>query len=414
MNRRLLLGAAACTFATAAAAAQLSVAAAAAAASETAAASAAGTAGAAQPESYIVVLKAVEASAGPSAAATRARARGVRVSREYRHALNGFAASLDATQRAAVLADPDVDYVEPDGPVHADGAAEDDPTVQADAAQLPATWGLDRIDQRNRPLDNRYRYTSTGRGVTAYIFDTGIRTTHRDFGGRASGGFTAIDDGNGTADCNGHGTHVAGTVGGSTYGVAKAVRLVSVRVLDCAGFGTISGVIAGIDWATANRVSPAVANMSLTGGASRALDQAVRQSIAGGLGYTLAAGNDAGDACAVSPARVPRAITVGATLRNDSRATAYSNFGSCLDLFAPGNAIMSTWYTSDTATNTLSGTSMAAPHVAGVAALYLERHPGAGPNAVRDAIVGAATPDVLTSVGAGSPNLLVYSRGSGF
>ncbi|WP_242418554.1 S8 family peptidase, partial [Frankia sp. CpI1-P] len=214
----------------------------------------------------------------------------------------------------------------------------------------------------------------------------------------------------GTDDCNGHGTHVAGTVGGSTYGVAKSVRLVAVRVLDCDGFGTVSGVIAGIDWITAHHASPAVVNMSLEGDASRALDLAVRQSINAGLTYSVSAGNGGSDACDFSPARLPRAITVGATTADDSRDISYSNFGRCVDLFAPGTAITSDWNASDTATNTISGTSMAAPHVTGAAALFLSTHPGAGPDRVRTAIVNAATQGALTNVGDGSPNALLYSR----
>ncbi|EIV96581.1 S8 family peptidase [Frankia sp. QA3] len=351
---------------------------------------------------YIVVLKSSAPASGPAAAVTRARGLGVRVDREFRQTLNGYVARLDATQLDAVRSDPDVAYVEADQ------------VVRANATQRRPDWGLDRIDQRDRPLDHKYTYESTGARVTAYIVDTGIRTSHQDFGGRASGGFSSISDGNGTDDCNGHGTHVAGTVGGSTYGVAKSVLLVGVRVLDCNGFGTVSGVIAGVDWITANHASPAVVNMSLESNASRALDQAVRQSINAGLTYSVAAGNGGSDACDFSPARLPRAITVGATTTADSRDISYSNFGTCVDLFAPGTAVTSDWNTSDSATNTISGTSMAAPHATGVAALFLQKHPGAGPDRVRDAIVNAATPGVLTNVGDGSPNTLLYSRGATF
>ncbi|CAI7977984.1 Serine protease [Frankia sp. Hr75.2] len=365
-----------------------------------------GAASAAPPDltgRYIVVLKSAPSAAASAAAATRARDLGAQVTREFQYTLNGYSAQLDPAQLVAVRADPEVAYVEPDQ------------VVRADTEQRTADWGLDRIDQRKLPLNRAYTYASTGARVTAYIVDTGVRTSHRDFGGRASGGFSVIDDGYGTEDCNGHGTHVAGTTGGTAHGVAKSVRLVSVRVLDCAAFGTVSGVIAGVEWVTAHHGSgPAVVNMSLTGGASRAFDQAVRQSIASGLVYSVAAGNSNDDACAISPARVPRAITVGATTTADSRDTTYSNFGSCVDVFAPGTGITSDWNTSDTATNTISGTSMATPHVTGVAALYLQQHPGAGPNKVRDAIVDTATRGALTNIGAGSPNLLLYSRGSGF
>jgi subtilisin family serine protease len=221
-------------------------------------------------------------------------------------------------------------------------------------------------------------------------------------------GYTAINDGNGTNDCNGHGTHVAGTVGGSTYGVAKNVTLYAVRVLGCNGSGSNSGVIAGVNWVTSNRVLPAVANMSLGGGASSALDTAVNNSINAGVTYAIAAGNSNANACSYSPARVAAAITVGSTTNTDARSS-FSNFGTCLDLFAPGSGITSAWHTNDTATNTISGTSMATPHVAGVAALYLQTNPGASAATVRNALVGNATSGKVTGPGSGSPNLLLYS-----
>ena len=243
--------------------------------------------------------------------------------------------------------------------------------------------------------------------MRAYVIDTGINTTHNDFGGRATSGYDAVDGGAAT-DCNGHGTHVAGSVGGTTYGVAKGVSLVAVRVLDCAGSGTNSGVIAGMDWVTANHVKPAVANMSLGGGASTAIDDAVNRMHNAGVTVVVAAGNENQNACNVSPSRAANAITVGATTSSDARAS-YSNFGSCVDVFAPGSSILSAWYTSNTATNTISGTSMASPHVAGVAALYLQGTPSATPATVANAIVTTATSGVVTSSGTGSPNLLVYS-----
>jgi subtilisin family serine protease len=245
--------------------------------------------------------------------------------------------------------------------------------------------------------------------VTAYIIDTGIRLSHEQFGGRAVSGFDAVDGGS-ADDCNGHGTHVAGTVGGTTYGVAKSVRLVAVRVLGCNGSGSTSGVIAGIDWVTGNHATgaPAVANMSLGGGASTALDNAVNASINDGVTYAIAAGNSNANACNTSPARVPNAITVGATTSSDARSS-FSNYGTCLDVFAPGSSITSAWHTSNSATNTISGTSMAAPHVAGVAALALGAVPSDTPAAVRTKIVNSATQGVVGNPGSGSPNLLLYS-----
>ena len=320
-----------------------------------------------------------------------------RVEQVYTAALQGLAARLSPENLAALRQDPRVAYIEADQ------------VMSISATQTGATWGLDRIDQRPLPLSGTFTYSNTGSGVNAYIIDTGIRVSHSEFGGRATAVFDAIGDGQNGNDCNGHGTHVAGTVGGTVYGVAKSVRLYAVRVLNCSGSGSNSGVIAGVDWVRQNARRPAVANMSLGGGASSALDTAVSNAINAGITFVLAAGNSNRDACQFSPARVAAGITVGATTSSDTRAS-YSNYGSCLDLFAPGSSITSAWISSNTSINTISGTSMAAPHVAGVAALYLQSNPTASPAAVRNAIVSNATVGVVVSAGSRSPNLLLYSN----
>ncbi len=319
-----------------------------------------------------------------------------RIDKVFKHAVNGFSIELNEKQADALSRDARVKHIE------------EDSIVSINATQSNAPWGLDRIDQRDRPLNGTYVYTPTGSGVNSYIIDTGIRRTHAEFGTRAFVGYDAIGDGQNSNDCNGHGTHVAGTVGGTTYGVAKATRLYAVRVLNCSGSGSNSGVIAGVDWVRANHVKPAVANMSLGGGASTALDTAVNNSINAGVTYVVAAGNENTNACNSSPARVPAAITVGSTTNTDARSS-FSNFGTCVDIFAPGSSIISAWYTSNTATNTISGTSMASPHVAGVAALYLQNNTTASNSTVRNAIVNSASANKLTSIGTGSPNLLLYS-----
>jgi subtilisin family serine protease len=348
------------------------------------------------PGRYIIVFRPGTPAAEVSAAAENARGWGGQIDFVYDAALLGFAGKFPEAAVAGLSHNPNVDFIEADQ------------EITIDTTQSSATWGLDRIDQRKLPLNGTYVYNYTGKGVTVYIIDTGIRISHNQFGGRAVYGYDFVDNDSTASDCNGHGTHVAGTVGGSTYGVAKGATLVAVRVLNCSGSGTTSGVIAGINWVTSKHTTgKAVANMSLGGSASSSLDTAVNNSIKDGIVYAVAAGNSNANACNYSPARVASAITVGATTSTDARAS-YSNKGSCLDLFAPGSSITSAWYTSNTATKTLSGTSMATPHVAGVAALYLQGH-SASPSQVRNAIVGAATPNVVTSAGTGSPNLLLYS-----
>ncbi|MEV0426314.1 S8 family peptidase [Micromonospora sp. NPDC050495] len=352
--------------------------------------------------SYLVVLKTdsvgtanslAARTAVPDRAAGLAKRYGGSVGTVWSAALTGYRATMAPGQARRLAADPAVAYVEQDRVVTTQGT------------QTGATWGLDRIDQRNLPLNSTYTYPNTASNVRAYIIDTGIRTTHSQFGGRATWGTNTVDSNN--TDCNGHGTHVAGTVGGSTYGVAKGVRLIAVKVLNCSGSGSTSGVISGVNWVTANAVKPAVANMSLGGGASSTLDNAVANSISSGVTYGIAAGNSSANACNSSPARVASAITVGATTSTDARAS-YSNYGSCVDIFAPGSSITSAWRTSDTATNTISGTSMATPHVVGAAALVLGANPSYTPAQVASYLTTNATTGKVTNPGSGSPNRLLF------
>jgi subtilisin family serine protease len=345
-------------------------------------------------DSYIVVLK--DGVGVPAAARSLRGSYGGKVGYTYEHALSGFEISVGEAAAKRLAADPRVSYVQRNG------------VFRASATQSNPPWGLDRIDQRALPLSSSYTYDTTASNVHAYIIDTGIRLTHQEFGGRAVSGRDTVDNDNNATDCAGHGTHVAGTVGGSTYGVAKGVQLVAVRVLNCSGSGTTAGVVAGIDWVTANAIKPAVANMSLGGGTDSTLDAAVNRSIASGVTYAVASGNDSTNACNSSPARVANAITVNASTSTDARAS-FSNYGTCTDIFAPGNQILSSWYTSDTATNTISGTSMATPHVTGAAALVLAANPGYTPAQVAAALVADATPGVVTNPGSGSPNLLLYT-----
>ncbi|MFE6629779.1 S8 family peptidase [Streptomyces rochei] len=348
-------------------------------------------------DSYIVTLKkSTGLKASSAAGKDLVEDYGGTVKKTFRSALNGYTATLSATEARRLAADPAVASVEQDQRVRL-----------ADTTQANAPWGLDRIDQTSLPLSGTYTYPdSAGSGVTAYVIDTGVRITHQQISGRASYGYDAVDGDTTASDGNGHGTHVATTIAGTTYGAAKKAKIVAVRVLDNNGSGTTAGVIAGIDWVTANHSGPSVANLSLGGGASTTLDTAVRNSIADGVTYAVAAGNSGANASSYSPARVTEAITVGATTSNDAKAS-YSNYGSVLDLFAPGSSITAGWHTGDTATNTISGTSMATPHVAGAAAVYLANHTSATPAQVATALVNGATTGKVTSPGTGSPNRLL-------
>jgi subtilisin family serine protease len=336
---------------------------------------------------YIVVLK---EGANPRSVAAVA---GVTPEFEYTSALNGFSASLNRGQLTALQHNPNVEYIE------------ENQVMSVDITQSGATWGLDRIDQTSNTLNGTYIYTGTATNVTAYIIDTGILPTHTQFGTRAASVYNSA--GGSANDCNGHGTHVAGTVGGATYGVAKGVRIRGVKVLGCSGSGSSSGIIAGVDWVRANAVKPAVANMSLGGGYSSASNTAVNNLANSGVFVAVASGNSNANACNYSPASAANVTSVNASTSSNAKAS-YSNYGSCTHLYAPGSSITSAWYTSTTATNTISGTSMASPHVAGVGALYLASNPGASNATVKSWIINNATANVISGNPSGTPNRLLF------
>ena len=355
-------------------------------------------------DQYIVVLGEEDPEEGRSISPEdiirdyKLRARG-KIRHSYNIVLRAFSAKLTEQEAEQISQDPRVDFVEQDS------------YLEKKTIQDNAPWGLDRMDQASLPLDRKYNYGSNGSGVNVYIVDTGVRSSHSDFSGRVDTGFTAIPDGKGSTDCDGHGTHVSGIVAGTIHGVAKGARIIPVRVIGCDGTGSTSDSIEGIEWITRNHRKPAVVNLSLgIDGISSALDTAVSNSIAAGITYVIAAGNNGTDACSESPGRVPTAITVAATNNSDGRPS-YSNYGSCVDVFAPGDDIVSAAHTSDSGTLTLSGTSMAAPHVTGAVALYLQMNTGANATQVTQGIVGKAIQGKVSGPGSGSPNRLLLVQG---
>lgn len=363
-------------------------------------------------DKYIVVLKEKKNNRGNQAsqyaglnrsekATLMAHENDLNVKRVYNKVINGFVVEGNLNSIKKLSENSEIEYIEQVG------------EVTISAAQSGAVWNLDRIDQRGRSLNGNYTYNRTGKGVNAYIVDTGIRTSHNEFEGRAKAGwdFVANRAGNGT-DCHGHGTHVAGTVGGKTYGVAKAVTLTALRVLNCKGSGSYDDIIAALDWVAQNGQKPGVVNMSLGGGASSTVDKAIKNTTNAGFAIVVAAGNEGKDSCTKSPARAKEAITVGATDSNDRRAS-FSNYGQCVDVWAPGVNITSSYSSSNTATRSWNGTSMAAPHVAGIAALYLQGAPNASATSVINNVMGKVTYGKVTDRKTiDTPNLFAYSKGT--